>query len=245
MTEYVNGIVVGVVASLIASLLITVIGVCARERHRLHMMIRTKTEQRKEVRVSAAYLFRIKLGEEYLMIRGGHIPGQYQPVGGVYKRYASSRAELEKLHVTSDNSVGSRETDGDDLRVVLPMRNLLKFLDWFDKGKGREIQVCRELFEELVEPGYLNMDHPWSAEIEYLTSAKRALHYSIHSKMDELLVHDAFELHLSEDEQVYLRTKIADSDGVLVLVSPEAIEVQHFLLNGKSYNIAPTAKLVL
>nr|WP_241158244.1 hypothetical protein [Adlercreutzia sp. ZJ138] len=35
--------------------------------------------------MSAAYLFRIKVGGKYLLIRGNRIKDQYQPVGGVYK----------------------------------------------------------------------------------------------------------------------------------------------------------------
>lgn len=44
-----------------------------------------------EIRVSAAYLFRIKIENKYLLVKGNKI-SQYQPIGGVYK-YKKERSD--------------------------------------------------------------------------------------------------------------------------------------------------------
>src|SRR5690606_39015914 len=53
--------------------------------------------------VSLSYLFCIKLKGEnkYLMVRGGKIKHQYQPVGGVYKKYPSLYHQWRKWQASS------------------------------------------------------------------------------------------------------------------------------------------------
>ena len=69
---------------LIGAATIAVLGYCARllkeNRRRLALLGTSITKQKKRIRISAAYLFRIKIDERYLLILGGNID-QYQPVG--------------------------------------------------------------------------------------------------------------------------------------------------------------------
>lgn len=56
------------------------------------------------IRISFAYLFRIKIGNKYLLILNGRNTGKYQPVGGVYKIYPKEKTELKnRFHVVDDD----------------------------------------------------------------------------------------------------------------------------------------------
>ncbi|MFR7650579.1 MAG: hypothetical protein ACLUYK_04905, partial [Eggerthella lenta] len=85
---------------LIGAATIAVLGYCARllkeNRRRLALLGTSITKQKKRIRISAAYLFRIKIDERYLLILGGNID-QYQPVGGVYKFFPSAKIIREEL----------------------------------------------------------------------------------------------------------------------------------------------------
>jgi hypothetical protein len=39
----------------------------------------------------------------------------------------------------------------DDIAVFIPAKNAIKFLDWFNSRKEREISHWREFYEELVD----------------------------------------------------------------------------------------------
>ena len=46
------------------------------------------------VRISFAYLFRIKIGNQYLLVKNERGTDKYQPVGGVYKLAGNEKLEL-------------------------------------------------------------------------------------------------------------------------------------------------------
>ena len=83
------------------------------------------------LRVSIAYLFRIKIDNRYLIIKGRRID-QYQPVGGVYKYHPEEVRDLfNKLDVRDDKLMPIDDHSRDDLRIRVPGRNLIEFLNWF------------------------------------------------------------------------------------------------------------------
>ena len=59
-----------------------------QNRKNIVIWIKTFFQKEKEFRISYAYLFRIKIENKYLLIKGKRIE-QYQPVGGVFKYYNS------------------------------------------------------------------------------------------------------------------------------------------------------------
>ena len=214
-------------------------------RKRLKLLCDTKIRSNEQIRVSAAYLFRIKVNGKYLLIRGNRIASQYQPVGGVYKRHESSAEVLNGLNVVDDDSLRTCTTDNDDLRIRLPKKNLLKFLDWFDGRTGREVQVDRELSEELIANGFLEIKAGDFLDIEYLRSRPRKIAYSEHFDINELLLHEAFELRLEKSVQEQLAEAVKNSNGALVLATAEEINKGWLFLNNQSVTIASTAKTVL
>ncbi len=58
------------------------------------------------IRVSFAYLFRIKVGNRYLLIKNERGTGKYQPVGGVYKfKKAEKRVLKNQFHIMDDDKM--------------------------------------------------------------------------------------------------------------------------------------------
>jgi hypothetical protein len=111
-----------------------------------------------EIRVSASYLYRIKVDAAYLLVRGRRITHQFQPVGGVYKRYPDSTGTLEKLGVKDDTRIPIDDSSREDLRVRVPGKKLLEFMRWYQSREGREVDTWREFQEELLAPGILASD---------------------------------------------------------------------------------------
>ena len=77
------------------------------------------------VRISFAYLFRIKVGNKYLLVKNERNTGKYQPVGGVYKFTENEKMELKnKFHVIDDDRIPIDKSSKDDYRLQLENRYL-------------------------------------------------------------------------------------------------------------------------
>ena len=105
---------------------------------------------KKTIRVSISYIYRIKVVNKYLLVRNTH-NSKYQLVGGKYKFFSEAKPDLEKLSYSEDNKLGVEGTRKDDIAFFIPVKNLFKFLKWFDSGNNREIDHFREFHEELLE----------------------------------------------------------------------------------------------
>lgn len=145
------------------------------------------------VRISFAYLYRIKIGNKYLLVKNARGTGKYQPVGGVYKIYGNERIELNNLfHVVDDSKVPIDESSRDDYRLQLPCRYLRKFVSRFDGRKAsreRIDNVGREFREELGDV------LSWEAiKYRYCGRHMTELKYSDHFQCYELLLADIVEL---------------------------------------------------
>src|SRR5690606_19765064 len=115
----------------------------------------------KPIRITVAYLFRIEVNGQYLLVRNQRdIPG-YQPPGGVYKYLRRENADLfDKLGLIPDSKISIDVIAENDLRLHMKTRRkLLKFIRWFNKRKWREVDPWREFFEELIKPGILSHEN--------------------------------------------------------------------------------------
>lgn len=225
-----------------ATLFVDLLRAMVKHRRRLRLLCATRIKRNELVRVSAAYLFRIMVDGKYLLIRGKRIQSQYQPVGGVYKRFDSSSELFDKLGVTRDNSLKHVADDADDIRVRLPRKNLLEFVDWFDGRTGREVDVRREFYEELAPLGVLSETDLEAFNPEFIRTCDRKMSYSKHFAINELLLHDVYEVKLSDDSKRLVR-EYAESNpgGSLVLVDREDIDKETCFSNGAHHAIAATA----
>lgn len=236
-----------VVAELIAGALLAAIGFISRRvmenRRRLALLGFSVMKRRKRVRISAAYLFRIKIDERYLLIKGGNID-QYQAIGGVYKFLPSAKTVRDNLGVERHTSFAGGSQADNDIRITLPGKNLLPFLDWFDGCTCRETSTWREFYEEMVAPGFLTLQSALRTfNPEFIGRAPTKVQYSSHMEMDELLLFDVFEVVLDEasvEEIKHFMTE--DIDHRLVLVEESDIRRGCVVLGGVSKNIAGNVK---
>ena len=111
----------------------------------------------KEVRVSIAYLYRIKVDGQYLLVKS-RIRNSFQPVGGAFKSLPGSEKTFSKFEVRPDRFIETEHGIAkSDLRVYVKGRYLMPFLNWFKSRQDREISPWREFCEELISTEIL----PW------------------------------------------------------------------------------------
>lgn len=102
------------------------------------------------VRFSMSYLYRIKVNDKYLLVKNSNWD-HYQHVGGKYKRLGLTQKILNDFGATDDLKLPTNGLKKDDLAVFVPARNAIKFIDWFNSKKDREISHWREFYEELID----------------------------------------------------------------------------------------------
>lgn len=146
------------------------------------------------IRISFAYLYRIKVGNKYLLVKNERGTGKYQPVGGVYKLKENEKIELKNLYcVKDDNKVSIDESSRNDYRLRIESKYLRKFVKRFDKKAERERvdNLSREFMEELIEKRIVN----WN-QITYRFCGRHMteLHFGDHFQIYELLLADIVEL---------------------------------------------------
>ena len=157
------------------------------------------------IRISFAYLYRIKIGDKYLLVQNGRNTGKYQPVGGVYKLRGNEKMKLKNLfHVIDDDKIPIDESSRDDYRLRMENRFLREFVKRFDSKESereRIYDVGREFKEELIESGILNWTH-----IQYRFCGRHMteLKFEEHFQIYELLLADVVELLPTKEQEVDL-----------------------------------------
>lgn len=159
--------------------------------------------RKQRVRLSVSYLFRIKLDNEYLLVRGHRIR-QYQPVGGVYKVSPGAKAFLDGIGALDDDLIPIDAVSRNDLRIRIPGRYLLRFMRWFASGTSRETSPWREFYEELVGPEILPAGVFHYVFHDFIRTEIRPIHFSPYSQSMELLVADIYELLPTEAQRAAL-----------------------------------------
>lgn len=173
----------------------------SEHRKSILLAIRCLLFKRKEmVYVSLSYLFQIKLRgqNQYLMIRGKKIKNQYQPIGGVYKKFASLDSLWRKW--------GAQETkndpeNSDDLRFEVQRRFIPEIRKWFYLRKNREIDVWREFCEEMLLTDILSKNTFKHIKPEFLFSKEEALIFRKGRDIKQFLIYDIFTINLSPDQE--------------------------------------------
>lgn len=179
--------------------------------------------RRAPVRISFSYLFRIKVDDKYLLIKGKRFP-QYQPVGGVYKSSPGARDFLDKVGASPDTLVAADGVSRNDLRLKIDGRHLFEFVRWFESGRARENSPWREFYEELVEPGILPADiFPYIFH-DYLKREIRPIRYSPYAQSLEFLVADIYELLPTAGQREFLEGIVSQNSERVVWVSRDQIE---------------------
>lgn len=206
-------------------------------RLRLKIYYQSLIRWNKNIRLSCAYLFRIRYNNKYLLIKGNRID-QYQPVGGVYKYYDSFNGLKENLELKDESE--SHFYENGDLRLVTIGKHLVKFLDWFDTKRNREITVIRELIEELEPSGISIENLIKQSQVEYLKTVKEPITFSTHFQMDELKIFEIFEVKIPKE----ILDDVLKSEHYLP-VKAEYIEKFCFTKDGLSKKISATARYIV
>ena len=145
------------------------------------------------VRISFAYLYRIKVGNKYLLVKNERGTEKYQPVGGVYKLAGNEKIELKnRYQVNDDDKISIDESSRDDYRLRIENRYLRKFMKRFDRGANRERidNLSREFKEELIDKSIVNWNR---ISYRYCGRYITALHWGEHFQCYELLLADIIE----------------------------------------------------
>lgn len=162
------------------------------------------------IRFSIAYLFRIKLNNKYLLVKGKRID-QFQPIGGVYKIFPYARKLFNELEILDDNKIPIDETNKDDLRIRVPRKNIKKFLRWFDSKKDREVDQQREFIEELVKTNVLSQQNfPYIQSSELYTAYN--FRFSDYYQCYEVLIYQIFEPIFNSDQKKEIEKLFQEGD---------------------------------
>ena len=170
-----------------------------------------------EIRLSFAYLIRIKVNNKYLLVNSGHKRDLYGPVGGVY-HIKKTDYVYNKLGFYRDSTPG----DFNDIRGHILGKRVKKFVKWFESKIDREITPEREFYEELVNSGILDIKIFGEPSIKYIKTHYKGVYYNERYQKNELLRFDIFELAINSAQEKYLKT--LQQNKALLFATKEEIE---------------------
>lgn len=170
-----------------------------------------------EIRLSFAYLIRIKVNTTYLLVKSGHKRDLYGPVGGVY-HIEKTDYVYDKLGFYRDSTPG----DSNDIRGNILGKRVKKFVKWFESKIDREITPEREFNEELVKSGILDFSLFGEPSFKYIKTHYKGVYYNERYKKNELLRFDIFELIINDAQEEYLKT--LQRNKTLLFATKEEVE---------------------
>ncbi|MFF5832742.1 hypothetical protein ACFY8H_32260 [Streptomyces bacillaris] len=199
---------------------------------------------RRDVRISAAYLFRIRVDGKYLLVQGRRF-SQLQPVGGVYKFSSSGRSFLSNLGARDDSLIPLDNRSINDLRIKIKGSQIPKFYAWFDSRSGREDSPWREFHEELISTGLLPSDKfPFTFQ-DYVKREVDPIRYSEHAESLEILIADIYELLPTPTQEAALRQLASTNHPDVSWVTEETIRRRGVLPDGTVLTVAQHAQRII
>ena len=228
--------------NLISSGIWFLIGVFAANYRRIGLFVKSLIHWNKDIRFSIAYLYKIKIDNKYLLIKGSKIE-QLQPVGGVYKACSSFVTVERNLDIIFENEQGFYEKK--DLRFYAKGKNIRKVLKWFDSRENREVAVYREFYEEIIKNNVLPIEVLSNIEIEFLKQIKPKMSYSKHFKKNEILLFDIYEIHLTNEYIDMICRYVKEKNDLIKLVDREDIEKECVDIRGKSFKIGAHSQYII
>lgn len=176
-----------------------------------------KTSQRKlvkenqlqsdtKIRISFAYLFRIKIDNRYFLIQNNRTK-KYQPVGGAYKFSEKEKDYLSNtFSLEDDDRIPVDELTKLDYRLFVKNKDLRKFFKRFNKTTQRENveNLSREFIEEIFNSGILNQNSFGTLTYKYcgrhITQIEDTVFWPF-----ELLLADIIEIRLTAKQENLFR----------------------------------------
>jgi hypothetical protein len=212
----------GIVSGLATGLTVPLVDVILANKRYLRFAWYSVRHGSSHIRISASYLFRIKSGNKYLLVKGRRFP-QYQPVGGVYKTSPTAKSFLNKVEALDDNLIPIDVYSENDLRIRIPAKNLVQFIRWFESGESRETSPWREFYEELIAANILSAENFPYIYHDYIRREFRPLRFSAHAQSLELIIADIYELIPTASQENDLSNLQQAGHGEAVWVSEDQI----------------------
>jgi len=198
-------LVVGLLGNIIASPIAFYIVSMLDNIKQLPILFKTKILLRnKDVRISIAYLFRIKTKDHYLLVKN-RTGNYYQLVGGAYKRYQTSENIFKKYKIKSDKQF--RTDDGiakNDLRFRVPGKYVLDVIKWFQSKEDRETSQWREFCEELLSTNILCKTTFRYIDYTYAGTLQTPIQKAKYLDCQEILIYEIYDLLPSEEQKIVL-----------------------------------------
>lgn len=130
------------------------------KRSQRELEISQKLNDETLVRISFAYLFRIKVEDKYFLVPNSRT-GKFQPVGGAYKfGVHEAKYLVENFSAKDDNRIQVDEVTEADYRLLIKNKYLKDFVKRFDNTLDRENidNLSREFIEEIFNTDILKKD---------------------------------------------------------------------------------------
>lgn len=191
----------------------------------------------RKVRLSFAYLIRIKTNSHYLLIKHPN-HNRFQPVGGVYYQECSEYL-LRKFGFQRDNKPG----DPKDIRGNIEGKNVSKFIRWFDKKKNREITPYREFKEELINEEIFPNELFNNPNIVFRKTFYRGVSWSDYYNTLELMRFDIYELIPSSEQLEFLRK--LKSNKKIYLANEDEMKTMGITPNNDKQKFGTQTKYIL
>ena len=175
------------------------------------------------IRISFAYLYRIKVGDKYLLVKNERGTGKYQPVGGVYKLLDDEKIELKnRFYVKDDNKISIDKSSRNDYRLRIENKYLRKFVRRFNNKSKREqiSNLGREFREELIKKGIVD----WK-QISYRVCGRHMseISFSKHFQCYELLLADVVELLPTAEQESDLKHLLSKQSDTYLFANAEDV----------------------
>ena len=162
------------------------------------------------IRISFAYLFRIKIDGKYFLVRNQRT-NKYQPVGGAYKFFKDEADYLScNIPVENDDRIPVDQITKRDYRLLVKNKDLREFVKRFNKTKYREniSDLSREFNEEILSTGIIDKKMFGSISYKYCGRHMTNVEYGKVFDHYELLLADIIELCLTEQQEECFRKLI-------------------------------------
>lgn len=158
------------------------------------------------VRISFAYLFRIKIDDKYFLVPNTRTK-KYQPVGGVYKFNDIEANYLsENIPFEYDKYIIIDKITRKDYRLFINNKDLRRFVKRFNQTNNRENikDLSREFREEIFLSGILNEDDFGSLNYKYCGRNMSSLIETVFHPF-EILLADIVEVRLTSHQENLFR----------------------------------------
>jgi hypothetical protein len=162
----------------------------------------------KEVRLSIAYLFRIKVDGKYLLVKSNR-RNYFQPVGGAFKTLPGSEKIFEKLNVKPDRLIETEKGIAkNDIRVFVKGINVIEFIEWFNSKEDRETSPWREFCEELIITNILPWEQFRFINYKFKGTVQTPI-LNLDSEDIGMFIYEIYDLVINDEQKPFFESLLA------------------------------------